>query len=42
VESESELLHVVAAAHTTSSLTCGLHGWQQQANQNANDGNNNQ
>jgi hypothetical protein len=42
MSSQSKLLHVVAALHTTCSFASGLNRWQQQTNQNPNDCNNNQ
>jgi hypothetical protein len=37
-----DLSHVVRAGHTPSCLSGCLHGWQKQAYQNTNDGNDHQ
>jgi hypothetical protein len=42
VNRQADLLKVIAAAHPSSRFACGLNGWQKQANQDTNDGDDNQ
>jgi hypothetical protein len=42
VERQTQLLHVVRAAHAASSFASGLNRWQQQPHQDTDDGNHHQ
>jgi hypothetical protein len=42
MQGQTLLLQVVGALHAASSFASGLHGWQQQSNQNTDDGNHHQ